>query len=66
MKEMLHGVEASVSPTSCPFCGSTKIKTASEKADSSAYWRCEVCGDMWNPSRLRPASSRYHDDLRWK
>ena len=46
-------------PTSCPFCGSPKIATASEKADTSAYWRCEGCGEMWNVARLRVRSDRF-------
>jgi formate dehydrogenase maturation protein FdhE len=43
-------------PTSCPFCGSTKVTAAGEKVDASTYWRCAVCGDMWNVSRLRGAN----------
>ena len=47
-----------LSPAPCPFCGSSKVRTASEKVDASTYWRCEACGQMWNVGRLR-ASSRF-------
>ena len=40
-------------PTGCPFCGSSKVTTASEKVDAFTYWRCETCGQMWNVGRLR-------------
>ena len=45
-------------PAPCPFCGSSKVMTASEKVDASTYWRCEACGQMWNLGRLK-TSSRY-------
>ena len=45
-------------PTACPFCRSSQITTASEKVDSSTYWRCETCGQVWNVERLR-ASPRH-------
>jgi len=44
-------------PAPCPFCGSSKVTTASEKVDASTYWRCEACSQMWNAGRLR-ASNR--------
>jgi hypothetical protein len=47
-----------IAPTACPFCRSAKIGTVDEKASSSAYWRCEACGEVWNVARLR-APSRY-------
>jgi len=51
-------------PAACPFCRSPKVTTPSQKADSSTYWRCEACGQMWNVARLR-ASSRYGYEGRW-
>ena len=45
-------------PAVCPFCASSKIKTASEKVDASNYWRCEACGQMWNVGRLQ-SSGRF-------
>jgi transposase-like protein len=53
-------------PTACPFCRSSKITTASEKADAQAYWRCEACGEMWNLDRLNTASRKYTDGSRWR
>jgi transposase-like protein len=41
-----------LTPVVCPFCGSSKVTTASEKVDASTYWRCQTCGDMWNVGRL--------------
>jgi len=32
------------------------LPTASEKVDSSTYWRCETCGQMWNVGRLQSSS----------
>ncbi len=43
---------------------SAKIRAASEKVDSSAYWRCEACGQMWNVGRLK-ASHRPQFGGRW-
>jgi transposase-like protein len=45
--------ELQAKPTTCPFCRSAKIVTASKHVDSSAYWRCETCGQVWNVGRLR-------------
>jgi len=58
---MLMNPEPLPAPTTCPFCGSSKIATASQKADVSAYWRCEICGEMWNVGRLQ---TRHNDGLR--
>jgi len=61
---MITNSEPLPAPTACPFCGSTKIATASEKTnDVSAYWRCETCGEMWNVGRLR-GRNRYQDGAR--
>lgn len=57
--------ESEPPPTTCPFCRSPKIGTASERVDASTYWRCEACGDMWNIARLRH-SSRYNGGPRWQ
>jgi transposase-like protein len=46
----------------CPFCGSSKVMTASEKkVDSSTYWRCETCGQMWNVGRLKVSGRRGYE-----
>jgi transcription elongation factor Elf1 len=52
------GVER-LTPAVCPFCGSSKVTTASEKIDASTYWRCVPCGQMWNVER-HELSSRHH------
>jgi transcription elongation factor Elf1 len=54
------------SPTTCPFCGASKIAAQSEKVDADTYWRCEVCGEMWNLGRLRTSPNRYNGNPRWK
>lgn len=58
MKPMPQALEPPPAPAMCPFCGSSQIMTASEKVDSSAYWRCKTCGQVWNVGRLR-TSHRY-------
>ena len=62
---MSEQLQAPAPPTSCPFCGSAKITTTSEKVDASSYWRCTACGEMWNLGRLQPAN-RYNRAPRWK
>jgi predicted Zn finger-like uncharacterized protein len=47
-------------PTSCPTCHSTSITTTAKIPDSTSYWRCTQCGDVWNASRRTTArQSRY-------
>jgi len=65
VKPALPDQEAPPDPTACPFCRSPKIMTTSTKADSSSYWRCEACGQVWNVGRLRPASRQNHGGGRW-
>ncbi len=38
----------------CPFCGGKQVTTNSAKVSDGTYWRCQKCGQIWNPSRLRP------------
>ncbi len=64
MKSIVPEPESPVSPVACPFCQSAKIRAASEKVDSSAYWRCEACGQMWNVGRLK-APHRQQFGGRW-
>jgi transcription elongation factor Elf1 len=47
-----------LTPSACPFCGSSNVTTASEKVDQSTYWRCVPCGQMWNIER-HELSKRY-------
>jgi transposase-like protein len=58
--------QPSNSPTACPFCGSPRILTASEKIDASSYWRCEACGDVWNLARVQAAAGRNTYGARWR
>jgi transposase-like protein len=49
-------------PAVCPFCQSAAVST-SPKKDASSYWRCDTCGQVWNPDRLRAARVA---DRRWR
>jgi hypothetical protein len=42
---------APASVTACPFCSSTRVTTTEKAVSSSTYWRCEACGEIWNPAR---------------
>jgi transposase-like protein len=57
MKHTLPDQEPFTSPTTCPFCQSPSITTASDKVDSSSYWRCQACGQVWNAERLKSSFS---------
>jgi transposase-like protein len=51
-------------PSNCPFCRATTIRTASEKADTTSYWRCEHCGEVWNAGRLPAARGGFYQRAR--
>ena len=55
--------EAVDAPTVCPFCRSQSLATAAGKQRASNYWRCDSCGQVWNPERLRLAN-RYDSPRR--
>ena len=40
-------------PAKCPFCASETIAATSQKVTVETYWRCETCGQLWHPARLR-------------
>ena len=40
-------------PTKCPFCAATAIAATGPKLTAASYWRCEKCGQLWHPARLR-------------
>ncbi len=40
-------------PATCPKCDSSSITTTAKDPDSSSYWRCKNCGEIWNGSRSR-------------
>jgi ribosomal protein L37AE/L43A len=39
-------------PEACPFCQSKAVGTLAKVVTASTYWRCQSCGEMWNPERL--------------
>jgi transposase-like protein len=40
-------------PTRCPFCASEAIAATGPKLTAASYWRCDKCGQLWHPARLR-------------
>jgi predicted Zn finger-like uncharacterized protein len=51
-----------IAPAACPTCQSTAITTTAKIPDSTSYWRCTKCGDVWNASRraaVRPGRYRW-------
>jgi ribosomal protein L37AE/L43A len=40
-------------PAACPFCQSKAVGTLAKVITASTYWRCQACGEMWNPARLQ-------------
>jgi ribosomal protein L37AE/L43A len=46
-----------VAPSRCPFCRSPAVTATGQKITVATYWRCEACGQVWNPLRLRPSNS---------
>jgi transposase-like protein len=42
-------------PAFCPACGSGNVQTTSKTVDSSSYWRCRQCGEVWNVLRREAA-----------
>jgi predicted Zn finger-like uncharacterized protein len=44
-------------PDSCPACRASEIVTTAKSPDSSSYWRCTNCGEIWNESRYQPGRS---------
>lgn len=50
-------VDALPPPSLCPSCRSQDISTTSKNpADTSSYWRCAACGEIWNAERLQHAT----------
>ncbi len=50
-------------PTRCAFCRSEKITANNQKVTAGTYWRCESCGQLWNPERQR-ANAGVRSDTR--
>jgi ribosomal protein L37AE/L43A len=44
-------------PEACPFCESKAVGTLAKVITISTYWRCQACGEMWNPQRLERTSA---------
>jgi ribosomal protein L37AE/L43A len=44
---------ALAAPTRCPFCQSSAVSATGQRVNESTYWRCEKCGQVWHPGRLR-------------
>jgi hypothetical protein len=51
-------------PAACPACGSVDLAMASKTADESAYWRCRVCGEVWNAGRRQKTIPNRYDSPR--
>ena len=57
-----HGTERSAvpeavaeRPAACPFCQSRAVGTLAKVITPSTYFRCQACGEIWNPARLDTA-----------
>ena len=50
--------DVSAPETICPFCRSGQVTTASKAITEATYWRCQACGQIWNPARLTIAQPR--------
>ena len=53
-------IEANDVPAKCPSCGSRDVITASKVINSSSYWRCGGCGEVWNIARQAEGSRYAH------
>lgn len=49
-------------PLFCPFCQSKSVGTHAKEITISTYWRCQACGEIWNPMRLELTQ---HRNRRW-
>lgn len=56
--------EPAQTPTKCPECASSEVKTTSKVVTAASYWRCEKCGEVWNVGRTS-AASRYGSSYRF-
>ncbi len=44
----------------CPSCGTRTGKSTDKTVNSSTYWRCTRCGEIWNAARLESRTSSYY------
>jgi transposase-like protein len=42
----------------CPACRSKEVSTKDKSMTKATYWRCDACGEIWNPSRLVTSGGR--------
>jgi len=52
-------------PEFCPFCKSKAVGTLAKVITASTYWRCQSCGEMWNPERLQRTSQPTRRGSSW-
>jgi len=52
-------------PEACPFCQSTAVGTLAKVITASTYWRCQSCGEMWNPERHERTTRPHRRDSSW-
>ncbi len=45
-------------PVECPECRSKKFGTLAATITRDTYWRCYMCGVVWNEIRYRQQKSR--------
>jgi len=45
-------------PKACPFCRSAQVVATGKSVSDATYWRCEACGELWNPSRAEQLPRR--------
>lgn len=45
-------------PEYCPACQSASIVTTSKSVTCETYWRCNRCGEVWNPERRNKGIQR--------
>ena len=46
-----EGAAPYVTPQACPACTSASIASTAKIPDANSYWRCLLCGEIWNPAR---------------
>jgi hypothetical protein len=50
--------------TRCPYCRSSNV-SVSAKQTASTYRRCDACGELWHPDRIKPSAGLSNDRLDW-
>ena len=47
-------------PIVCPACGSPAVTTGSKTVNTSTYWHCDQCGEVWNVGRRQDSTRSYY------